>query len=92
MAGLDFQILLSLLLNGLATSSMLFIVASGLSIIFGVLSRELLTRLVLHARRLRCLQLQRPFLPASGLNFWFGVVAADDSRCNGRTSDRTCSS
>ena len=76
MANLDLQIALSLLLNGLTTSSMLFIVASGLSIIFGV------TQIVNFAHgsfymlgafaAYSCVTL----LPGTGLGFWSGVAVA----------------
>jgi branched-chain amino acid transport system permease protein len=76
MAQLDLQTVVSLLLNGLATASMLFIVASGLSLIFGV------TQIVNFAHgsfymlgaffAYSCVTL----FPGSAAGFWSGVVAA----------------
>src|SRR5262245_58081771 len=76
MGNLDPQIALSLLLNGLATSSMLFIVASGLSLILGVTqiatfahgSFYMLGAFVAYS----CVTL----LPGTGLGFWSGVGIA----------------
>jgi branched-chain amino acid transport system permease protein len=73
---MDLQTAISLLLNGLATASMLFIVASGLSIIFGVTqivnfahgSFYMLGAFVAYS----CVTL----FPGSALGFWSSVAAA----------------
>lgn len=73
---MDLQVALSLLLNGLATASMLFIVASGLSIIFGVTqivnfahgSFYMLGAFIAYS----CVTL----FPGSAVGFWTSVVAA----------------
>jgi len=69
-----------------------FFVASGLSIIFGVTQVVNFSHGSFYMLGAFVAYSFTSVLPASGLNFWFRCRRCDDSRCNGRTSDRTCSS
>jgi branched-chain amino acid transport system permease protein len=76
MAQLEFQAYLSLLLNGLATSSMLFIVASGLSIIFGVTQVVNFSHGSFYMLGAFVAYTTTSWLPIMGANYWFGVLVA----------------
>lgn len=76
MANLDFHTFLSLLLNGLATSSMLFIVASGLSIIFGVTQIVNFSHGSFYMLGAFIAYSAISFLPFGGANFWLAVLVS----------------
>jgi len=76
MAQLDLQTFVSLLLNGLATASMLFIVASGLSIIFGVTQIVNFAHGSFYMLGAFAAYSFVTLFPATALGFWSGVAAA----------------
>jgi len=76
MAQLEFQTFLSLLLNGLSTASMLFIVASGLSIIFGVTQVVNFSHGSFYMLGAFVAYSATSWLPVTGVNYWLGVLAA----------------
>jgi ABC-type branched-subunit amino acid transport system permease subunit len=76
MAHLEFQTFLSLLLNGLVTASMLFIVASGLSIIFGVTQVVNFSHGSFYMLGAFLAYSATSWLPVTGMSYWLGVLAA----------------
>lgn len=76
MGQLEFQTFLSLLFNGLATSSMLFIVASGLSIIFGVTQVVNFSHGSFYMLGAFIAYSATSWLPVTGINHWVGVAIA----------------
>src|SRR6267154_6351198 len=76
MGSLEFHTFLSLLLNGLATSSMLFIVASGLSIIFGVTQVVNFSHGSFYMLGAFIAYTAASWLPVTGVNHWLGVAIA----------------
>lgn len=76
MATFDLQTTLSLLLNGLTTASMLFIVASGLSIIFGVTQIVNFAHGSLYMLGAYAAYTCVALFPATGFGFWAGAALA----------------